>query len=99
MRKEHTRRMFAWMKQVRADPKLTHFDSVVGSAIADHTYAETGRAEVTEARLARDVVGTPRGIRNSLKRLAKRDHLRIERKPGKKNHYFPNLLESEGGRT
>jgi hypothetical protein len=91
MADEHTRRMFEWRAQVGADHSLTRFDFRVAYAIAEHTYRDTGRAQVSQAQLACGINATTRGLQKSLRRLTQGGHLRVEdnSRRGKINRYWP----------
>ena len=95
MADEHNSRMFRWRKQLCADPYLTDFDFRVAYALAEWTLRNTGCARVRQAQLARDAGGTPRGVQNSLYRIASRGHLRIEdnSKRGTFNRYWPVIRD------
>ena len=98
MADEHNARMFKWRKQLLGDSHLTNFDFRVAYALSERALRRTGCATVSQALLAQDVSGTPRGVQKSLRRLASRRHLQIEgnSKLGQVNRYRP-IIRSSGG--
>jgi hypothetical protein len=96
----HTKRMFRWRNQVRADGELTPFTFCVADALIERIHSRTGYADVTQAALVR-LIGraTSRGVQKALQRLAARGHLHIEdrSKLGKQNRYVPIIREEEEG--
>jgi hypothetical protein len=99
-RKRHTKRMFGWRNQVRADGEVTDFQVRVGCAVAERVYHTADCAEVTQGELLKEVGrGTRRGLQKALHALRDRGHLRIEERnrSGDRNRYWPVIFADGDG--
>ncbi|MCG2668758.1 helix-turn-helix domain-containing protein [Bradyrhizobium sp. GCM10023182] len=87
--REHTSRLFAWLKQVRADRKnLTASTFVVAFTIADHMNKETGEAFPGMPCIAREIGMSQGTVKNAIDALEARGHLHVHH--GKKGRGCPN---------
>src|SRR5262249_1679881 len=97
-RKRHTRRMFAWRRQVGADQVLTSFQFRVAYLISEHVFHTTDCAQVSQPTLVEETGRTLRGVQKALYAIRDRGHMRIEDRSRqcKANRYWPILVVQVG---
>src|SRR5262245_52956346 len=92
MTAKHTKRQWAWLRQVNADPELAGSAKGAAISIADHWNERSGYAYPGSNTIATEIGKEQSTALDGVNALEARGHLRVVRGTrgrGKSNRYYP----------